>query len=221
MTDSALNYNATVTNISLGDNRIQILYQPSVVDSSRSDIYRNLRLETENFNDSGIQDVIKEGAVSAANIWQTQIANAAEVPSFDPNTFIGNVYNKRYKPVTSDSVPTPDNYNPQLFEAVAYDSEGADDIRTKYNIVALDSDGKVTFRNNYEILRETLLMSLAHTNRFDSVQQAIQAGLADSEEAEYLSKNVLGIKDVFIQQVKSVLSLNDSDMISLVRTGEL
>ena len=219
MADSALDYNATVTSISLDNNLIQVLYQPAdSTDSSRSDVYRNLRLETEDFNDSGIQVKIKEGSISAANIWQTQAENAAEVPSFDPADFLGNVYNKRYKPFSADSFPV---FNPQRFQVVLYDSEGPDDIRTKYNVVALDSDEKVAFRTDYQIDRETLFMSLAHTNRLDSVQQSIEAGLADSEEAQYLSKNILGINDVFIEQVKSVLSLNDSDMISLVRTGEL
>ena len=219
MTDSALDYNATVTSISLDNNLIQVLYQPADSTHTGNDVYRNLRLATENFNDSGIQEVIKHGAVSAALIWETQAENAAEVPSFDPADFVGDVYNKRYKPFYSDVAPV--NFNPQLFEAVAYDSEGADDIRTKYNVVALDSDGKVTYRNGYPISREKLFLSLAHTNRFDSVQQAVEVGSADSEQMQFLSRDTLFIDDVLIQQVQSVLSLNDSNMISLVRTGEL
>jgi hypothetical protein len=219
MADSALDYNATVTSISLDNNLIQVLYQPADSSHSGSDVYRNLRLETGDFNDSGVQVKIKEGGISAANIWQTQAENAAEVPSFDPADFVGDVYNQRYKPYAQDSAPV--DFNPQLFQVVAYDSEGPDDIRLKYNIVAFDSNEKVSYRSSYQIDRETLFMSLALTNRFDSVQQSIEAGSADSEEAQYLSKDDLYLSDVLIEQVQSVLSLNDSDMISLVRTGEL
>ena len=142
MADSAIDYVAEITSLSLAPNRLQVKYTPAdSADSSRGPIFRNISIAFTQYNDSDIQVIIKNNAPTVVSQWNSAVDNSAANPSFNLADFVGDTYNFRYKPRFYDSYPT---FNQLYYKAVPYDSEGADEIRTKYSFVQLDSAEKAT-----------------------------------------------------------------------------
>lgn len=181
MADSALDYTAEITALSLSPNRLQVKYSPAdSADTARQPLYRNLGIRDDQYNDSDIQVLIKAGAKTVANQWQTAITTQQENPTFNDSDFLGDTYNFRYKPSFRDVPPA---YNLLSSKLVPYDSEGADEVRTKYNVVALEDSEKTTIYREIFVAKDNLEIALRKEGRLDSVQ--LTFGVADPVNASW------------------------------------
>jgi hypothetical protein len=174
MADSALDYIAEITAITIAPNRLQVKYSPAdSADTTRNSVYRNIGLQSSQYNDSDIQILIKNVSRTVVGQWNADVVSQDSNPSFNDSDFVGDTYNFRYKPITQDVKPT---VNPLRFKVVQYDSEGADEIRKKFNIVALDSSELTLVREQQILNKGDIELKLFNSGNWDSVQLVLGAG---------------------------------------------
>ena len=212
--DSAIDYNYSIHNINLDQKLMTVTYYTSVSDG-RPTVYRNIYLSPSEFNDSDIRVKAESVAEEVVSQWD-QILEANSVnPAFDPDDFIGDSYSARFKPHVSDSVP-PFNHLTQ--EVTSYDSEGYDEIRTKYSVSAMNESDKAAYRNNRSYLRPQLWNALLKEDRLDSAATVLglYSGSHDSQEINFLVADGFSFTDPVLVELRSVLGYNDSDFASIM-----
>ena len=182
MADSAFDYTAEITAISLDPNRLQVLYTP--VDSSdpnRQPTYRSIGIATNQYNDSDIQVLIKQNAGLIGAKWSAAVVAAVENPSFDDSDFLGDTYSFRYKPVVIGSYPPP--FDDTRFTVVSTDSETADAIVRNYFLDSLPAETVAAVQGSIEVTKLVLELELLRTGHLDSAQ--IVYGVGDNISASW------------------------------------
>ena len=210
--DSAIDYTWEILRINVEQRLMQVKY--STADSARPDIVLNLEPLASEFNESDLT-VVATGSVGVAvTEWDKVIEAVNANPSFDPATLEGNSYNSRYKVNTSDGYRPEFNRLTHTLEA--YDSEGPDDICTKYNVIALSDSDKSGIRETVEIANVFLWQGLLEESRLDSVVDLL--GITGVDFDQYDKNNIdmvigtsLLFSDSISGQIQSLYSYNDSD----------
>lgn len=164
--DSYVDYSAEIIRISSQNRSMTIRYTSVDSADGREPVFRNVSLGSGVINDSSVQVLIKAAGQGIANTWADQLVSDAANPTFDDSDFIGDTYNFRYKPRTSDSYP---NVDQTRFTVEPYDSEGDFEIRTKYDIVARDSSYGAGIDGATAISKFDLLKKLRDEGHLDSV----------------------------------------------------
>ena len=177
MPDSALPYQATIQTLSSRDGFLSVRYSAdsSVADSNRPDIIRNMRMDPLEFSDSVIQNRIKNTAYDVINKWNSISSNQQIIDStgFNDSGYVGTTYDFTYKPRTADVIPS---FNPQTSKITSYDSEGTEEIRTKYNVVALTDIEKREYRETFSLLRNDLWDKLLPSGNLVKVHRKLGSG---------------------------------------------
>jgi hypothetical protein len=211
--DSAIDYTWEILRINVEQRLMQVKY--STADSARPDIVLNLEPRYNQFNESDLSIVATDAVQLAVVEWDKVIEALAENPSFDPSTLVGNSYNSRYKVTSYDNPPSPEDYNALTHSYEFYDSEGPDDICTKYNIVSLPEPARAVQRLKLGISTPEFWKGLLSDNRLDSALSSI--GIA-SEFTDYDENDIdmvlgMGIAfgDSISNTIQSIYGYNDSD----------
>ena len=212
--DSAIDYHFSIHSIDVDQRSMTVAYYTSDSDG-RPTVFRNINLEASEFNDSDIQVKAKYLGAEVVTQWDQILEANATNPTFDPNDFIGDSYSTRFKPQTFDTYP---EYN-QLTQTVSsYDSEGNDEIRTKYTVSAMNDSDKTVYRNSRSYIRSHLWTRLMELGRLDSAVSSLglYTGSHDSSEINFLVGDYYEFTDPALVELRSTLGYNDSDFASLM-----
>jgi hypothetical protein len=219
--DSAIDYTWEILRIDVAQRLMQVKY--STADSARPDIILNLEPLATEFNESDLTTVATSSVGVAVTEWDRVIEAVNANPSFDPTTLEGNSYNSRYKvKLYDDSMPA---FNALTHRMVAYDSEGPDDICTKYNKVALSDSDKASLRDTVQVSNQFLWSALLEESRLDSVVDllgitGVDFDQYDQNNIDMVIGNSISFLDSVSEQIQNLYSYNDSDWVSwLVQNG--
>jgi hypothetical protein len=177
LTDSARPFQATITAIRSKDGFLSVRYSAdsSYADSNTPDIIRNFLIPSSDFTDSAIQNVIKDNGAGVLERWDGLSDNQVVLDSsgFNDSGYAGTEYEFTYKPRAVDTEPS---FNPQTQKISSYDSEGPEEVRTKYNVVSLTAVEKREYRETVSIGRQELWDLLNNTGNLVKVHRKLGSG---------------------------------------------
>ena len=213
--DSAIDYVWEIVNLDVKQRSMTVKYDPAdSSDSARSSVFLNLPVASDQFNISDLTSIANSTTAESSVVmeWDKMIEASNANPSFDPSTLIGSVYSSRFKVRTEDAKP---NYNYYTQSCDPYDSEGADEIRTKYTLTDLNDSEKAVARLDARCIRKALWLKLAADGNLDDVTNTF--GLNDSYDTynstdiSFVTTEMVGFGDSLSVTVQGILGLNDSD----------
>jgi hypothetical protein len=221
--DSAIDYVWEIVNLDVKQRSMTVKYDPAdSSDAVRSSVFLNLTVASDQFNISDLTSIANSTAAESNVVmeWDKMIEASSANPSFDPNTLIGNVYSSRFKVRTEDAKPY---YNYYTQSCDPYDSEGADEIRTKYTLTDLNDSEKATARLGARCNRRALWAKLAADGNLDDITNNF--GVNDSYDTynkidiSFMTTEMVEFGDSLAVSVQGVLALNDSDWASWLHSA--
>ena len=208
--DSAIDYHFSVENIDLDQGQMTVAYYTADSTDGRPTVYRNIALASSEFNDLDIQARAHQYSFGVVSQWDQILEKNADNPTFDPADYIGDSYSNRYKPNAYDSSPT---YNPLTQKVTEYDSEGYDEIRTKYTVSNMSDSEKADYRSTLSYNRRHIWTRLLQLDRIDSAASSLglYTGSYDSAEIEFLTGDTIDFDDASLTELRSTLGYGDSE----------
>ena len=218
-TDSARDYTWEIISLSADHGSMTVKYDTADSLDEKPSIFRRFVVGLDQFNESDLTLIATNKYLERSVVAQWGVIESAQDATigFNADSFIGNVYNNRYKVIIESDVPAPgDSYNQLLFKAIPYDVEDSDTVTVLYNIVAMDSDEKVAMRNSLRTSRRDLWELLDSEGHRDSFVQLLS--LNDSADTwssltlDFLSTESVPFGDPIVQLAQQVLEWDDSTM---------
>ena len=216
--DSAIDYVWEIAHLDVSQRLMTVKYDTAdSSDSARPSVFLNHIVSVDQFNESDLTTIAttRNAEERVVSEWDKVIESNTANPSFDANTLIGNSYSSRYKVRSHDSVPS---YNPLTHSRSTYDSEGADDICTKYTVSAMNDSDKTVYRNSIIIQRRNFWEGLEYSNYLTTATNALVAENSLAIPA-LLNEDTVSFGDSISGTVQTALSLNDSDWAAWLLTA--
>ena len=214
--DSAIDYVWEIVNLDVKQRSMTVKYDPAdSTDSVRSSVFLNHVVASDKFTESDLTVIANSRVAEQAVVmeWDKMVEASTANPTFDPNTLIGNKYTTRFKVRTSDVKP---DYNSLTQRCDDFDSEGADEIRTKFTLVDLNDSDKGLARNEVRCTRKAFWMKLDAENYLQTVTNALSVNDSydtyDNKDIAFMTSEFVSFfADSLGDTVQTILGQNDSD----------
>jgi len=219
--DSAIDYKYEIEELRVADQYMRVRYYTADSNDGRPDLHRNFEVLANKMDSASIHEIIQYDAVGIVTIWDKYI-EASAIDSSELSHLVGTEFSDRYKVRYEEEFYSLDSYDWLKFKQVQYDSEGADEITRKFNLVAMDSDEKDLVSSRLVIPAINVRDALAVSGHLDSVEAVLgySGGTSPTNErvlweysAEYSNLDSIG------ERIQAVLGLNDSDFAHWIKAN--
>lgn len=180
-------------------------------DSSYPEVFKNIRLSPDQFNDSDIHLAAEGKIPSAVYTWREFLG----ADSFDAASYYDSIHTSRYKVTVSDSAPNLTVRQALRLKLQETVTEDSNEIRTSFSIVALDSNEVQAARGAIRTSLWTAYRYLEDLGRLDSVRElyGLDSGTGTVDDRiNFEYSNFLNVGDSASTKLGTFLGLNDSDL---------
>lgn len=217
--DSALDYKYEIDEIRVADQYMRVRYYTADSYDGRPDLYRNFEVLASELDSTSIHNIIQEDVVGIVTIWDKYL-EASAIDSDSLDHLVGVEFTDRYKVRYHEGTRAFNTYNWQKFKQVEYDSEGPDDITSKWSLVEMTNDEKLAVRASSTFNTLALRQALNIEDRLDSVEALLgfDSGSGSlNERLNWTFARQVTLTDSAIERVQGILGYNDSAFVDWAR----